>query len=55
MKTNNLRNSVTMATDSAVNLVTSERGERSSYQQSHMGRLDDIKSALKSLKKIVKN
>ena len=35
-------------------MFTSERSERSSYQQSYMGRPVDIKSALKPLKKIVK-
>ena len=36
---------------SIVQFVTSERSERSSYLQSYMGRLDDIQTALKPLKK----
>ena len=39
---------------SIVQFVTSERSERSSYLQSYMGRLDDIQTALKPLKKIEK-
>ena len=35
-------------------LITKERSERDSYYQSYMGRLDDIQTALKSLKKIGK-
>ena len=37
-----------------VSIITSERSERSAYQQSYMGRLDDIQTALK-LKKNGKN
>ena len=36
-------------------MITSERSERSSYQQSHMGRFEDIQAAVKPLKKIRKN
>ena len=32
-------------------LITNERSERSSYNQSYMGRLVDIQTALKPLKK----
>ena len=32
-------------------IITSEQSERSSYYQSYMGRLDDIQTALKPLKK----
>ena len=32
-------------------LITKERSERDSYYQSYMGRLDDIQTALKPLKK----
>ena len=34
-----------------IELITRERSKRSSYQQSYMGRLDDIQTALKPLKK----
>ena len=35
-------------------IITSERSERSFYEQSYIGRLDDIQTALKRLKKLKK-
>ena len=42
---------VIVKTISSYILVTNERSERCSYYQSYMGRLDDIQTALKPLKK----
>ena len=38
-----------------VNVITSERSEQSFYQESYMGRLDDIQTALKPFNKLGKN
>ena len=36
-------------------IIRSKRSKRSSYEQSYVGRLDDIQTALKSFKKLKEN
>ena len=46
-----VRISISIMDKNCTLIITSERNERSSYQQSYMGHLGDIQTALKPLKK----